>query len=138
MYDENFVQPMRQELTKIGFQELKNAAEVENTINTAKGTVAIAINSVCGCAAGCFRPGINIAMQNTSKRPELLTTVFAGQEPEATAKAREYIIGYPPSSPCFALLKDGELVFMLERKDIQGKTPDQLGQDIKTAFEKYC
>ena len=136
MYDEQLVKPMREELTKHGFVELRTDAQVNETLS-GKGTTLVVVNSVCGCAAGAFRPGVTLSLC-APKVPEKLTTVFAGQDKEATAKARSYFTGYPPSSPSAALLKDGEIVFMLERKDIEGHSPTEIASALKNAYEKHC
>src|SRR5262245_22084066 len=113
---------MRDELTRVGFEELRTTEEVDDALQSAQGTLLVAVNSVCGCASGRMRPAVHLALRNQS-RPDRLLTVFAGQDADATARAREYFTGYAPSSPSVALLKDGELVFMLERKDIEGRAP---------------
>jgi bacilliredoxin len=134
---ELMVKPMREELTRLGFEELRTPAEVDSLLYDPSDTILIAVNSVCGCAAGRMRPAVSVAMRHTP-RPQRLATVFAGQDPDATARAREYFTGYPPSSPSVALLKDGELVFMLERKDIEGRTPDLIAHDLVAAFDRFC
>lgn len=135
-YDPRLVQPMREELTRIGFEELKTPEDVDAVLRR-PGTTLVVVNSVCGCAAGRARPGVALALQSTA-RPDHLVTVFAGMEIEATARARSYFAPYPPSSPQIALLKDGKLVFMLERKDIEGRTPEDIARDLKAAFEQHC
>lgn len=137
MYNESMVQPMRQELVQAGFKELRSATEVDDILSKKSGTTLIAINSVCGCAAGCFRPGM-VRSLNSSKKPTQLVTVFAGQDKDAVEKARSYIIGYPPSSPSAALIKDGEVVFMLERRDIEGHSPENIAAVLNAAFDKFC
>lgn len=137
MYDPYMVQPMREELTRIGFKELRTAAEVDEAMRTAKGATLLVVNSVCGCAAGMARPGVALALTHDVV-PDNLVTVFAGQDAEATAQARSYIKGYPPSSPSMALFKDGELVFMLQRYQIEGHTAEQVAAQLISAFEKYC
>jgi putative YphP/YqiW family bacilliredoxin len=137
MYDERLVQPMRQELTRIGFRELRTAEEVDATLKDAKGTTLVVVNSICGCAARNARPAVALALRN-SARPEQLTTVFAGQDPEAAQRARSYFTGYPPSSPSIALLKDGKLVFMLERWQIEGRPAPDIAEDLVEAFNQYC
>ena len=137
MYDERFVTPMRQELTKIGFRELRTADEVDQTLKDAKGTTLVVVNSVCGCSARMARPAVKIAIENPL-RPDALTTVFAGQDAEATERARSYFTGYAPSSPSISLLKDGKLVFMLERFQIEGRAADDIAKDLVGAFDKYC
>jgi putative YphP/YqiW family bacilliredoxin len=137
MYDERLVAPMRQELTRIGFRELRTAEEVDSTLQAAKGTALVVVNSICGCAARNARPAVAMALQNAS-RPELLTTVFAGQDPDAAQRARGYFTGYPPSSPSIGLLKDGKIVFMLERWQIEGRPADAIAEDLVGAFEEHC
>lgn len=137
MYDPFMVQPMRDELTGIGFKELRTSEEVDNYMKEAKGTTLLVVNSVCGCAAGQARPGVALALTNDTV-PDHLATVFAGQDVEATAKARSYITGYPPSSPSMALFKDGELVFMLERYQIENRAADQVAGALAEAFKKHC
>ncbi len=131
------VKPMRDELTRVGFEELRTPHQVDEVIQSATGTLLVAVNSVCGCAAGRMRPAVLMAIQNNN-RPERLVTVFAGQDPDATTRAREYFTGYQPSSPSVALLKDGQLVFMLERKDIEGRPPGMIAHDIIQAFDRFC
>jgi putative YphP/YqiW family bacilliredoxin len=137
MYDERFVTPMRQELTTLGFRELRTAEEVDQTLKNAKGTALVVVNSVCGCSARMARPAVRIAIENPLK-PDLLTTVFAGQDAEATDRARSYFTGYAPSSPSISLLKDGKLVFMLERFQIEGRPAEEIAHDLVNAFNKYC
>src|SRR5438093_8179974 len=137
IYDERMVAPMRQELTRIGFEELRTPDEVDNALKDAPGTTLVVVNSICGCAARNARPAVTLALRNEAK-PEKLTTVFAGQDVDATQRAREYFTGYPPSSPSIGLLKDGQLVYMLERWQIEGKGPEQIAEELKGAFEKCC
>jgi len=137
MYDERLVTPMRQDLTRLGIKELRTAEEVDATLKDAKGTTLVVVNSVCGCSARMARPAVAIALQNPIK-PEQLTTVFAGQDAEATARARSYFTGYPPSSPQIGLLKDGQVVFMLERWQIEGRPADEIAHDLVNAFNRYC
>jgi putative YphP/YqiW family bacilliredoxin len=137
MYPEEYVHPIREELTRIGFQELRTAAEVDSVLSKTSGTVLVVVNSICGCAAGRARPAVAMAIENKA-RPEVLTTVFAGQDTDATARARTYFTGYPPSSPSVALLRDGKLVFMLERKEIEGRDPYAIAEDLTKAFDQYC
>jgi putative YphP/YqiW family bacilliredoxin len=137
MYDERLVTPMRQELTKLGVKELRTPEEVDETLQNAKGTTMVVVNSVCGCSARMARPAVAIALQNPIK-PDVSTTVFAGQDAEATNRARGYFTGYPPSSPQIGLLKDGELVFMLERWQIESRSADEIAHDLVNAFNKYC
>lgn len=133
------VQPMRDELTRIGFRELTTPEEVENALEGegAKGTTLIVVNSVCGCAAGLARPAVAHSLQN-EKKPDHLFTVFAGQDKEATAKAREYFTGYPPSSPSFILMKDGELVHMVPRHEIEDRSLEEISANLTSAYDKYC
>jgi putative YphP/YqiW family bacilliredoxin len=137
MYDERLVAPMRQELTRIGFREMRTADDVDSTLKDAKGTTLVVVNSICGCAARNARPAVAIALRNGA-RPEHLTTVFAGQDPDAAQRARGYFTGYPPSSPSIGLLKDGKLVFMLERWQIEGRPAPEIAEDLVDAFDKYC
>ncbi len=137
MYPEEFVQPMRQELTNIGFQELRTPAEVDAVLTKTSGTVLVVVNSICGCAAGRARPAVAMALENQA-RPEVLTTVFAGQDTDATTQARGYFTGYPPSSPSIALLRDGKLVYMMERRDIEGRDPYTIAEDLTKAFDRFC
>src|SRR5438132_751530 len=137
MYDPRLVQPMREELTRIGFQELRTPDEVDAALAPGADTALVVVNSVCGCAARNARPAAALAVQHP-KRPARLLTVFAGQDAEATARARGYFTGYPPSSPQMALFKDGELVFMLERKNIEGRPAQDIAADLTAAFDRYC
>jgi len=136
MYPEYLVAPMRQELTSVGFQELKNADEVNNAIKT-EGTVLVVVNSVCGCAAANARPAAKIAAQS-EKHPDKLVTVFAGMEKEAVDQARAYMMPYPPSSPSMALFKDGKLVHIIERHQIEGRPAQMIADNLVSAFEQYC
>ncbi|WP_028551789.1 BrxA/BrxB family bacilliredoxin [Paenibacillus sp. UNC451MF] len=136
-YMKDMVQPMRDELTRHGITELRTPEEVVENIENSKGTALLVINSVCGCAAGQCRPGVAKALQNAVK-PDQLFTVFAGQDKEATAKAREYLAPYPPSSPSIALLKDGELVHFIQRHQIEDRSADMIAGDLISAFEQYC
>ena len=137
MYDPHLVQPMREELTRIGFEELRTPAQVDEVLGTSKDTTLVVVNSVCGCAARNARPAAALAIQH-AKHPQKLLTVFAGQDGDATARARSYFTGYPPSSPQMGLFKDGRLVFMLERKDIQGRPAPEIAAELTAAFDKYC
>jgi len=137
MYPEEYVQPIREELTRIGFQELRTATEVDSVLAKTTGTVLVVVNSICGCAAGRARPAVAMAIEN-KVRPEVLATVFAGQDTDATDRARTYFTGYPPSSPSVALLRDGKLVYMLERKEIEGRDPYSIAEDLTNAFDKFC
>ena len=136
-YDERFIAPMRAELTRLGVEEMRTAEEVDAKLKDATGTTLLVVNSMCGCAARNARPAVALALRG-AKRPDALTTVFAGQDLEATARARGYITGYAPSSPSIALLKDGAPVFMLERRRIEGRSADEIAEDLTEAFEKYC
>ncbi len=136
MYPEEIVKPMRQQLTAVGFKELRSAQEVDNILNE-KGTTLVVVNSVCGCAAGTARPGTILSLQG-SKKPLHLTTVFAGVDTEAVSKAREHMIPFPPSSPAVALFKDGELVHMLERHHIEGRSAEMIAENLMGAYEDYC
>ncbi|HEX2094745.1 MAG TPA: BrxA/BrxB family bacilliredoxin [Longimicrobiaceae bacterium] len=136
-YPEMLVVPMRRELTQLGVQELRTPEEVEQVLGETEGTALLVVNSVCGCAARNARPAVALALRQ-GKRPEKLATVFAGQDLEATAKARGYIHGYPPSSPSIALFKDGDVAFMLERHQIEGRSAQEIAQDLVDAFERYC
>jgi putative YphP/YqiW family bacilliredoxin len=137
MYDERFVTPMRQELTRLGIEELRTPEEVDAKLKDAKGTTLVVVNSICGCAARMARPAVAMALQNPAK-PDTLTTVFAGQDADAANRARGYFTGYPPSSPQIALLKDGEVVFMLERWQIEGRSADVIAEDLVGAFDEHC
>src|SRR2546429_4500537 len=137
LYDPRLVQPMREELTRIGFQELRTPAEVDAALATAQDTTLVVVNSVCGCAARNARPAATLALQH-ARRPARLLTVFAGQDADATARARSYFTGYPPSSPQMALFRNGQLVFMLERKNIEGRAAPDIAADLVAAFERYC
>lgn len=136
-YPEMMVAPMRQELVRIGFQELQSAEEVTQAMEAMEGTVLVAVNSVCGCAAGLFRPAVAMALQS-AKQPDHKVTVFAGQDVAATAEARKQLVGYPPSSPSVGLLKDGDLVFMLERFQIEGRSAPEIAADLTAAFDEHC
>ncbi len=138
MYPEQLVAPMRTDLTSAGFKELKTPEEVESELTGHKGTTLLVINSVCGCAAGAARPGIKWALQNSDKKPASLATVFAGVDKEAVAKAREFTLPYPPSSPSIALFKDGELVHFVERHHIEGRNAQMIGEHLVEVFEEYC
>lgn len=138
MYPEELVRPMRAELASIGFDELKSADAVENHLKEKEGTTLLVINSVCGCAAGTARPGVAMALQNSTKKPSNLATVFAGVDQEATAKAREFTLPFPPSSPSIALFKDGELVHFVERHHIEGRSADIIGEHLSGVFEEFC
>ena len=137
MYPEEIVKPCREELTAIGVTELRTAQEVEDLMADKSGTTLVVVNSVCGCAAGAARPGIRLALQS-GVVPDRITTVFAGVDTEAVAKARSYMQGYPPSSPSVALFKDGRLVYMMERHNIEGQYPEEIAEKLKSAFDEHC
>jgi putative YphP/YqiW family bacilliredoxin len=137
MYDERFVTPMREELTRLGVEELRTPEEVDAKLKDAKGTTLVVVNSICGCAARMARPAVAMALDHDAK-PDHLTTVFAGQDADATNRARGYFTGYPPSSPQIALMKDGQVVFMLERWQIEGRTADAIADDLVSAFDEHC
>jgi putative YphP/YqiW family bacilliredoxin len=128
---------MAQDLTSFGFESLQTSAEVEQVFENQKGTALLVVNSVCGCAAAMARPGAKRSLEN-GKRPEKLYTVFAGVDTEATTKAREYLLPYPPSSPSIALFKDGKLVHFLERRHIEGRPAEAIAENLKMAYEQYC
>ncbi|MEO6884416.1 MAG: BrxA/BrxB family bacilliredoxin [Bacteroidia bacterium] len=136
MYPENLVAPMKAELISVGFEDLTTPDAVDKAIKSA-GTTLVVINSVCGCAAGAARPGIRIAVKN-EKKPTHLTTVFAGFDTEAVAKARQFMAPYPPSSPCIALFKDGKLVHFVERHHIEGRSAEMIADHLKIAFDEFC
>ena len=135
-YDPRMVQPMREELTTLGFEELLTPDAVDEVLGS-DGVVLVVVNSVCGCAAGKARPGVRLAVQH-DKVPDKLTTVFAGMEIEATERARSYFTGYPPSSPQIGLLKDGKVVYLMERHDIEGREANEIAAKLVDAFDQYC
>ena len=137
MYPEEVCTPMREELTSAGFQELRTVEQVDEMLNKKQGTVLVLVNSICGCAAGSCRPGALLSLEN-DKTPDFLTTVFAGQDKEATDRARAYMLPFPPSSPSIALFKDGELVHMLERHHIEGRAAEMISQNLKGAYNEHC
>ena len=137
MYDEMLVAPMRQELTRLGIQETRTAEEVDAVLGEKNGTVLVVVNSVCGCAAGMARPAVAMALESEN-RPDKMITVFAGNDREATQRAREYFVGYRPSSPSIALIKDGQVVKMLERWQIEGRHAHDVAAELTAAFEQYC
>src|SRR5271170_7544757 len=137
MYPEGFVKPMREELTRIGFQELRTPEEVDAALANEKRTTLVVVNSICGCAAGKARPAIAGALSRGA-RPEVLLTVFAGQDAAATDRARSYFTGYMPSSPSIALFRDGKLAFMLERRDIESRDAFAIAADLTGAFQRFC
>lgn len=137
MYPAELVQPMKDDLTNVGFKQMTSAAEVDQTIPTSTGTMLVVVNSVCGCAAGNMRPGVKLSLQG-AKVPTNLTTVFAGVDGEATTQARNYFLPYPPSSPSIALFKDGKLVHFLERHHIEGGTAQMIAENLMEAYNEYC
>jgi putative YphP/YqiW family bacilliredoxin len=136
MYPEIVCVPMREELTRLGIQELRTAEEVDRAVRST-GTTMVVVNSICGCAAGRMRPAVRLALQN-AMRPDHAYSVFAGQETEATERARSYFTGYPPSSPSIAILRDGQLVYMLPRRDIESREAPAIAADLKAAFDRFC
>lgn len=137
MYPEHLVHPMRMDIVEGGFQELKQASEVEEVL-AKPGTTLLFINSVCGCSARTARPGVKEAVAASTKKPDTLVTVFAGVDQEATQKAREYTLPYPPSSPSIALFKDGELVHFVERHNIEGRTAAMISEHLKMVYDEFC
>jgi len=137
MYPEIMVIPMREELTRLGIEELRTAAEVDQAVASQSGTTMVVVNSICGCAAGRMRPAIRLALQNSAK-PQKMFTVFAGQDREATDRARSYFTGYPPSSPSIGFLRDGKLVHMVERSDIEHRDAADIASELKAVFDKFC
>ncbi len=137
MYPAELTAPMAQDLTSFGFESLTSADEVVEVLENMEGTALLVVNSVCGCAAANARPGAKLAIQNDAK-PDHLYTVFAGVDKEATAKAREFLLPYPPSSPSIALFKDGKLVHFLERHHIEGRSAEIIAQNLKMAFDHFC
>jgi putative YphP/YqiW family bacilliredoxin len=137
MYPEEIVTPCREDLTAVGFEELRTASDVESILDDKNGTVLVFVNSVCGCAAGSARPGAKLALEH-SPRPDRVATVFAGVDTEATTKARTYMTGYAPSSPSVALFKGSQLVFLMERHMIEGRQPDEIAKVLTAAFDTYC
>ena len=131
------IRPMREDLTRLGVEEWRSAEEVDTAVKNSKGTLMVVVNSICGCAAGKARPGVALALQHDVK-PDKVATVFAGADIEATERARSYFTGYGPSSPSIAILKDGELVYMLERFQIEGRDATQIANELTHAFEKHC
>jgi putative YphP/YqiW family bacilliredoxin len=136
-YPESFIGPMRQELTRLGVRELRTAADVDTFVRHQPGTVMIVVNSMCGCAAGKARPGIALALEHAVK-PDVVGTVFAGGDVEATERARGYFAPYPPSSPSIALLRDGQLLYMMERRQIENQTADSIARALTQAFDQFC
>jgi putative YphP/YqiW family bacilliredoxin len=136
-YPESFIGPMRAELSRLGIEELKTPAQVDDAVRSTPGTLMIVVNSMCGCAAGKARPGVALALHHPI-RPDRIATVFAGGDVEATDRARTYFTGYPPSSPSVGLLKNGELVWMLERRQIENKGAEQIAAALTAAFDRFC
>ncbi len=136
-YPEMMVTPMREDLVNIGVQELRTAESVTQAMEAMEGSVLVVVNSICGCAAGAMRPAVALALENTTL-PDHKVTVFAGQDLDAVAQIRTHLVGYPPSSPCIALMKDGDVVFMLERFQIEGRAAPQIADDLKGAFNEHC
>jgi putative YphP/YqiW family bacilliredoxin len=136
MYPEIMVIPMREELTRLGITETRTADAVDRAVSN-PGTTMVVVNSVCGCAAGRMRPAVRAALQNAVK-PDRMITVFAGQDKEATERARSYFTGYPPSSPSVGILRDGKLVYMMQRSDIENREAVDIAQELKSAFNKFC
>lgn len=129
---------MKAEMTAVGFEELLSPEDVDRVLSEKNGTVLVFVNSVCGCAAGAARPGVKLSLEASDKKPGKLTTVFAGFDTEAVAKARQFMQPYPPSSPCIALFKDGKLVHFIERHHIEGRSPQMIAENLKMAFEQFC
>jgi putative YphP/YqiW family bacilliredoxin len=136
MYPELMIVPMREELTRLGIKEARTAAEVDRAVER-PGTTMVVVNSVCGCAAGRMRPAVRMALEHSAK-PQTMITVFAGQDREATDRARSYFKGYPPSSPSIGILQDGQLVHMLQRSDIEHRESVDIASELKSAFDKFC
>lgn len=137
MYPPELVAPMKEDLTDVGFTELHTTDEVDNALSKETGTTLVVVNSVCGCAAGAARPGIKLSLSG-DKKPDHLTTVFAGVDGDATNRARQYFLPYPPSSPSIALFKDGNLVHFIERHHIEGRPAEMIAENLKMAYEEYC
>ena len=138
MYPEIMVIPMREELTRLGIQELRTAEEVDRAISGQPGTAMVIVNSICGCAAGRMRPAVRVALQNSASRPDRMFSVFAEQDREATERARGYFTGYPSSSPSIALLRDGKLIHMIQRSDIEHREAADIAAEMKKVFDKFC
>ena len=137
MYPPELVQPMKEDLTSVGFKELTSTEDVDSSIQNTSGTLLVVVNSVCGCAAGNMRPGVKLYVEG-DKSPDALTTVFAGVDTDAVAQARKYFLPYPPSSPSVALFKDGKLVHFLERHHIEGGTAEMISNNLKAAYDEFC
>jgi putative YphP/YqiW family bacilliredoxin len=138
MYPAELVSPMKADLTNIGFKELLTPEEVDQVLDSNKGTTFLVINSVCGCAAGSARPGVKFAVENSEKKPSNLVTVFAGVDKDAVQQARTYTLPYPPSSPSMALFKDGKLIHFIERHHIEGRSAQAIGEHLKAVFNEFC
>jgi putative YphP/YqiW family bacilliredoxin len=137
MFPEIMVVPMREELTRLGIEELRTAEDVDRVLSGYPGTTMVVVNSICGCAAGRMRPAVRMALQH-SKIPNNIVSVFAGQDREATERARSYFVGYPPSSPSIAILRDGKIIYMMERSQIERREAPVIAADLKAAFEQFC
>lgn len=137
MYPPELVAPMKEDLTAVGFSELHTPEEVDQTLSQKEGTTLVVVNSVCGCAAGAMRPGVKLSLDG-DKQPQNLTTVFAGVDGDATQRARQYFLPYPPSSPSIALFKDGKLVHFIERHHIEGRPAEMIAENLKMAYNEYC
>ncbi|GAB3746496.1 BrxA/BrxB family bacilliredoxin [Spirosoma pomorum] len=138
MYPPHLLVPMREDLTSVGFEELTTADDVVNAMDNAQGTTLVMVNSVCGCAAGAARPGVKAALALSAAKPDKLVTVFAGADLDATAKMREYLLPYPPSSPAIGIFKDGELVHFIERHHIEGRSAQMIAQHLEMALDEFC
>jgi len=138
MYPEIMVIPMREELTRLGIEELRTAEEVDRALRGSSGATMVVVNSICGCAAGRMRPAVRLALQNAAAKPNQSFSVFAGQDPEATERARSYFTGQPPSSPSIAILRDGHLVYMMPRRDIESREALAIAADLRYAIERFC
>jgi putative YphP/YqiW family bacilliredoxin len=136
-YPEMMVAPMREDLVRVGFSELRTPEDVDAVLGSEKRTTLVAVNSVCGCAAAMMRPAVYMSLQG-DKKPEVLTTVFAGQDMAATDRARDFITGYPPSSPAIALFKDGELAYFMQRHQIEGRPAEEIAADLQAAYDEHC
>lgn len=137
MYPEIMVIPMREELTRLGIEELRTAADVDRVLQSQPGTTMVVVNSICGCAAGRMRPAVRMALQHTT-RPDKIVSVFAGQDREATERARSYFTGYPPSSPSIGILRTGKLIYMMQRSQIETREPGAIAAELRTAFDQHC
>lgn len=137
MYPEIMCIPMREELTRLGVEELRSPEAVDQALKNRPGTALVVVNSICGCAAGRMRPAVRLALQNGA-RPDKAFSVFAGQDKEATERARSYFSGYPPSSPSIGLFRDGQLVYFMQRRDIESREAAAIAADLKAAFDRFC